>query len=64
MYTNIDTTHALVSLHPFLQTLPLSAGCLANAIIAAHLDILMQQNVFKLGDAFWKKKWHHHGHTP
>jgi hypothetical protein len=55
MYTNIDTTHALETLHPFLTTSPLCAGCQANAIITA-LEILMRQNVFKLGDTYWKQK--------
>jgi hypothetical protein len=48
MYTNINTNHALQTLQPFLSTSPLSAGCPANTIITA-LDILMQQNIFKLG---------------
>jgi hypothetical protein len=55
LYTNINTNHALKTLQPFLSTSPLCAGCPANTIITA-LDILMQQNIFKLGDTFWKQK--------
>jgi hypothetical protein len=54
MYTNIDTNHTLEVLEPFLSNLPLCTGCLANATITA-LDILMRQNVFKLGDTYWKQ---------
>ena len=54
MYTNIDTNHALAVLLPFLSTSPLCTECPANAIIAA-LEILMRQNVFKLGDTYWKQ---------
>jgi hypothetical protein len=54
MYTNIDTNQALEVLQPFLSTSPLCAGCPANTIITA-LDILMRQNVFKLGDTYWKQ---------
>jgi hypothetical protein len=54
MYMNIDTSHALTVLLPFLSTLPLCTECPANAGIAA-LEILMRQNVFKLGDTYWKQ---------
>jgi hypothetical protein len=54
MYTNIDTNHALEVLEHFLANSPLCTGCPANAVITA-LDILMRQNVFKLGDTYWKQ---------
>jgi hypothetical protein len=54
MYTNINTNHALEVLEPFLANSPLCTGCPANAVITA-LDILMRQNVFKLGDTYWKQ---------
>jgi hypothetical protein len=54
MCTNINTNHALEVLEPFLANSPLCTGCPANAVITA-LDILMRQNVFKLGDTYWKQ---------
>jgi hypothetical protein len=54
MYTNINTNHALEVLEPFLSTSTLCTGCPANTFITA-LKILMRQNVFKLGDTYWKQ---------
>jgi hypothetical protein len=54
MYTNIDMSHPLKKLLPFLSTSSLYVGCLANAL-KITLEILMRQNMFKLCDAFWKQ---------
>jgi menaquinone-dependent protoporphyrinogen IX oxidase len=56
MYTNINTAPVLEVLHPFLRTLPLCAGCQADAITSTALEIRMRQNVFKFGDTFWRQK--------
>jgi hypothetical protein len=62
--THINTKQVLKTLQPFLSALPLCAGCPTNAAIITALDNLMHQNIFKLGNKFWKQKpaptWVHH----
>lgn len=54
MYTNIDTTHAFITIEIFLTTSSIcdDNGLNKNAIISA-LHIIMQHNLFQFGDTFW-----------
>ena len=55
MYTNMSTPHALKYISWFLRTSPMCKNMKIEAIITA-LDIIMNKNIFKFGDTYWKQE--------
>lgn len=55
MYTNISTPHALKYISWFLRTSPMYKNIQIEAVIAA-LEIIMNDNIFKFGDTYWKQE--------
>jgi hypothetical protein len=52
MYTNIDTTHALLVIFNFLRYSRHCRGVAAEPIICA-LEFIMRNNLCKFGDTYW-----------
>ena len=57
MYTNIDTNYALAEFEHFFESNPICEPIYnIREILLEAIKIIMQNNLFKFGDTFWKQK--------
>jgi hypothetical protein len=53
MYTNIDTSHAIINIRQHIRLNPMTSTLSERTAVMEALHIVMYNNLFQFGDTFW-----------